>query len=171
MDEKWLTYEELGEALGITPASAKRLAIRRKWMKRPGNDGRARVAVPVERLAATRTVTPDAGDDADVEAGDDASDVAGDVSPVVGVLTRHIERLEEELAGTKVALAVVASERDAERLRATQIEALRAVLEVERDAARSARIVVENERDRWHAVATAPRGLAALVERFRRRAV
>ena len=46
MDAKWLSYEELGQALGITPASAKRLATRRKWAKKPGNDGHTRVAVP-----------------------------------------------------------------------------------------------------------------------------
>jgi hypothetical protein len=46
MDTKWLSYEELGQALGITPASAERLAIRRKWAKKPGHDGRIHVAVP-----------------------------------------------------------------------------------------------------------------------------
>ena len=47
MDTKPLTYAELAEALGITPASAKRLAIRRGWPKQLGNDGKARVMVPL----------------------------------------------------------------------------------------------------------------------------
>src|SRR5215207_6476300 len=50
METRLLTYAELGEALGITVDSAKRLARRRGWRKQPGNDGRARVAVPAERL-------------------------------------------------------------------------------------------------------------------------
>ena len=47
---RWLSYEDMGLALGITSESAKRLAMRHKWPRRPGNDGRALVAVPEERL-------------------------------------------------------------------------------------------------------------------------
>jgi len=56
MDTKLLTYAELGEALGITGDSAKRLARPRGWMKQPGNGGRARVSVPVERLVPGMTL-------------------------------------------------------------------------------------------------------------------
>ena len=49
-ETRWLTYEDMGVALGITSESAKRLAMRHKWPRRPGNDGRAVVAVLEERL-------------------------------------------------------------------------------------------------------------------------
>ncbi len=46
-DIRWMTYAELGRARGISTASATRLAFRRKWRRQAGNDGIARVAVPV----------------------------------------------------------------------------------------------------------------------------
>jgi hypothetical protein len=38
------------EALKITPASANKLARRKRWPRVPGNDGKARVSVPEEAL-------------------------------------------------------------------------------------------------------------------------
>jgi hypothetical protein len=43
---KWLSYGELANARQISKASAIRLARRRKWVKRRGNDGGVRVAIP-----------------------------------------------------------------------------------------------------------------------------
>jgi hypothetical protein len=45
-----LTYAELADALKITPASANKLARRRRWPRVPGNDGKVRVSVPEEAL-------------------------------------------------------------------------------------------------------------------------
>jgi hypothetical protein len=45
-----MSYEELGQRLGIAAASARRLVNRRRWPKTRGNDGRAVVQVPVEFL-------------------------------------------------------------------------------------------------------------------------
>ena len=60
---RWLSYDDMASALGITPDSARRLATRHKWPRRMGNDGRALVAVPEERLQQARDtaagVTPD----------------------------------------------------------------------------------------------------------------
>ena len=47
-DVRWMTYAELGQARGISTASATRLAFRRKWRRQGGNDGIARVAVPAD---------------------------------------------------------------------------------------------------------------------------
>jgi hypothetical protein len=46
-DTRWMTYRELGKARGISAASAARLAYRKEWQRQPGNDGAARVAVPL----------------------------------------------------------------------------------------------------------------------------
>lgn len=165
MDTKWLSYEELGQALRITPASAKRLVIRRKWAKRPGNDGRTRVAVPVERLEAEKPpvtgviigdVTPDI-------IGDDTGDRGDTVAAIAAVLSRHIVRLEAELEEAKAKLEAAERERDCERtraadlaLKAAQVEVLNAILEVERRQASELR----QDRDRWavqaHALAHPP---------------
>lgn len=47
---EWLTYAEMAERLGIAPESARTLAKRRRWPRRAGNDGLARIAVPLSRL-------------------------------------------------------------------------------------------------------------------------
>jgi hypothetical protein len=47
-DLRWLSYSELGQARGISTASAIRLAFRRKWRRQDGNDGTVRVAVPAD---------------------------------------------------------------------------------------------------------------------------
>jgi hypothetical protein len=60
-DVTWMSYRELGESRGISAASAKRLALRRHWRRQQGNDGTARVAVPVTE-AAPHDTRP--GDDA-----------------------------------------------------------------------------------------------------------
>lgn len=156
-----LDYDELAGRLGITRESARRLVIRKRWRRAPGNDGKARVAVPNDALP---DVTPS---DTSGSAGHDTGDITGseapkppatvtgqqnadvtppekpvtgdDTGPVTGILTRHIERLEAEITE----LRAKASDRDTI---AAQVEALRAVLDE-----------VRNERDRWHAAATAPR--------------
>ncbi|GEO18080.1 hypothetical protein [Microvirga aerophila] len=156
-DVRWLTYDELGAALGITPDSARRLVARKKWPRRAGNDGRARIGVPAERIPDKPPVSPpDARDDVDADDGPDARD---DVIPVVSILTQHIDRLEKELQSVK-------NERDEERIRAAQlaiqaaqVDALNVVIEVERQRAEDARRRTEElkqqteelkaERDRW----------------------
>src|SRR5215211_555500 len=55
----WLTYVELGERLGITPDAARQKAIRGRYRKQRGNDGKARVLVEPEiLLAAVQTQPP-----------------------------------------------------------------------------------------------------------------
>src|SRR4051794_2173766 len=50
-----LTYSELAERLGIKPASAKARALRNRWRTTAGNDGLARVSVPVSALERPET--------------------------------------------------------------------------------------------------------------------
>ena len=66
-DFRWMTYAELGRARGISTASATRLAFRRKWRRQGGNDGVARVAVPVGEDQSKR---------------DDRDDDRGDIMPL-----------------------------------------------------------------------------------------
>jgi hypothetical protein len=55
----WLTYVELGKRLGITPDAARQKAIRGRWRKQKGNDGKARVLVEPEVLQiAVQTQPP-----------------------------------------------------------------------------------------------------------------
>jgi len=51
---RWLTYDELGHIRGIGRESAVKLAQRKRWPRRPGNDGTARVCVPLDWLKAVK---------------------------------------------------------------------------------------------------------------------
>jgi septal ring factor EnvC (AmiA/AmiB activator) len=46
MAEEWLTYHEAGKRLGSTGEAVRYRALRGKWPRRRGNDGRARVQIP-----------------------------------------------------------------------------------------------------------------------------
>lgn len=65
---RWMLYSELAAARGISKASATRLVFRKHWPRRTGNDGQARVAVPLDAQGpshdATHDSTPDAVHDA-----------------------------------------------------------------------------------------------------------
>jgi hypothetical protein len=166
VETKSLSYAELGEALGITAASAKRLAIRRKWPKAAGNDGRSRVTVPVDYLEHERPAAgDDAGDVPEVDAGDAPGDVTRDdgdaARAVAAILGGHITQLRGDLEAVQAKLAAVEAERDAERVRAGQVEVLTALMEAERRRADELRA----ERDRWQEEATRPRGLLAWLRR------
>lgn len=66
-DTVMLTYEELAGRLDIDVQSARRRALRHRWPKTRGNDGKARVAVPATVLPAAGAIvaatnaTPAAG--------------------------------------------------------------------------------------------------------------
>ena len=54
-ETRWMSYGELARTQGISKASAARLAVRRCWTRKAGDDGSVRVAVPVSELAVKRT--------------------------------------------------------------------------------------------------------------------
>lgn len=69
-DGEWLTYADAAIRLGIKIDSVKRRAAARKWPRRQGNDGRARVRIPSDAIpdatpapspAPTPEVAPDDG--------------------------------------------------------------------------------------------------------------
>jgi hypothetical protein len=141
---RWLTYDEIASELNIERESARQLAIRKRWARQRGNDGKARVGVPEDELQA-RT-----GDSTSAPMADTPSDDTANEPSVIQVLTRHISRLERELETVKeehkaerdrlegragaLEEKVTTLEQDlaAERLRAAQLEALKDVITVER---------------------------------------
>lgn len=56
---EWLTYDDAAVRLGIKADSVRRRAAARKWPRRQGNDGKARVLVPTQAIP---DVTPDITD-------------------------------------------------------------------------------------------------------------
>ena len=135
-ETRWLTYDDMAERLGITADSARRLATRHKWPRRPGNDGRALVAVPAERLDRPHDPRPDAGADDGL---DDGHDVGRDARALIGYLERRVGELAEELAQSRrVAEDARAEARDARlaadalRVQAGQADVLSALVAAER---------------------------------------
>ncbi|MCK2057192.1 hypothetical protein J7U37_24210 [Methylobacterium sp. 37f] len=145
----WLTYDELAERLGIERESARQHVKRKRWARRPGNDGKVRIGVPDEALGERS----DAGEGETVPVQEPehvpVQPPAHDPG-VTEVLTRHIERLEVALEAALARAAdrdVVASDRDA-------VAGERDVLTVQVEALRAALAASEKDRDRWHETAT-----------------
>ena len=137
-ETRWLTYEDMGVALGITSESAKRLAMRHKWPRRPGNDGRALVAVPEERLEeaaqalASGSTADGTDDDTPVIAGDVTDDGRSDARALIGYLERRVEELTDDLGDTRNELRAARFEADTLRAQAGRADVLVALVETER---------------------------------------
>lgn len=118
MTTRAMTYAELGAALGITQASAKRLALRHKWLKTIGNDGLSRVAVPIEKLEATRdNARGDARDSTGGDTRDDTSVIVSDNKVLLTYLEKEnetlkarVEKLEAELTAAREQVSAVKDE-------------------------------------------------------------
>lgn len=101
--EIWLTYDEAAARLGILPDSVRRRAAARKWPRRRGNDGRARVRIPTDALPPD--VTPDVRRDV-------TPDLAPDTSVELNEARVEISALKAELAGVRDRLADTQADRD-----------------------------------------------------------
>jgi hypothetical protein len=130
---QWMTYAELAKATGIGVESARNLVRRKRWQRRPGNDGAARIAVPIEHLQKPRggTGSPtDGGIDAPSAPPTDTPTSAPinggiDASSAIMILTQHIALLQAEI----IDLRAKAAERDA---LAGELEAIRVILQAEK---------------------------------------
>ena len=52
MPQVWMTYQELGDLVGISPQEARDFAIARAWGRRRSEDGQSRVKLPQDLVAA-----------------------------------------------------------------------------------------------------------------------
>ena len=139
-DTKLMTYAELGEAIGRSEVAARSVAVRKRWRRIVGNDGKARVAVPIETLgklqakATDRPVTqPDAEPVAQPEGEPDAR---SDARALITMLEARVAELTSEakegrVAITRVAVLEALLERDRER-HAVEVKRLEDILAAER---------------------------------------
>jgi hypothetical protein len=128
-DVRRLTYAELAAVRGISRASAERLARRKRWPRQVGNDGIARVIVP---LAAVDGGTPDNmadnhpgyhGPDKVNNISDATSDILAAIREVVTPLAAALEHERARADRLEVALADAMA---AERIAESEAAALRA---------------------------------------------
>lgn len=114
MSDRLMTYAELASELSIKPASAKKLAMRRRWVRAVGNDGLARVRVPLEAFP-----------------GDVSGDGPRAVPVVVPPVSPPVDTVSAEL------IDALKGQVEAERKRADAAEARIKDLEEDRDAWRN----------------------------------
>ena len=106
---EWVSYSELAQRRGIDRDSASRLAVRHRWRRRKGNDGRAHVLVPADYLSPAVVDSP--------------PDSPLDMSPRhVAVLEAAIAALEAAQKATLEALERERGRVDAAEARADRIE-------------------------------------------------
>lgn len=142
-ETKLMTYAELGEAIGRSEIAARSIAVRKRWRRVLGNDGKARVAVPIDLLAklqakadgrAVEQPEPEPVDRPDAQP-DDRSDARA----LIAMLEARVTELDAEVKQGRVAIA--------------RVGVLEALLENERERLAE----VRQDRDRWHAEATTRR--------------
>ncbi|MGI3901662.1 MAG: hypothetical protein ACRYGP_23000 [Janthinobacterium lividum] len=151
---RWLTYDDMAEALNITPDSARRLATRHKWPRRPGNDGRALVAIPEERLERPHEPRADAGSpeeaDAPPEAGRDARALITYLERRVGELTDDLSQARRVAEEARLEARESRIAAEALRVQAGQVDVLTALVAAERAHLSEVRV----DRDRLVALLT-----------------
>jgi hypothetical protein len=118
-DVELLTYKEIAERFGMTVDSARIKARRRHWQVTPGNDGLARVHVPVELIPAEPRQRQERQDDD------------------WGALAERFASLGEQLAEALSGQQELQSRLDAARIEAAEAKA------AEREARAEARLLRE----------------------------
>lgn len=108
MDTESLTYRELAERLGVKVESARKTAQRKRWKRVMGNDGQARVIVPLQALDRPKDVTPDSPKDSPVES----------PSPMPQDLEERIRLLQELVSAERRRADAAEADRDAWRSQA-----------------------------------------------------
>jgi len=176
-DFAWLTLDEAAARLGIGRESVRRMARRKRWAKQPGNDGRPRIAVPVERVSRApgsilgqdlgqlpgQAPGSTLGHGAEQSIGQDQARFATLEATIVG-LTQVVAEANRRADAADRRAEELRTERDrwaaqAEQVVATvdplktTIEALKAALDAERGRLSE----VRDERDRWRTAATTRR--------------
>jgi hypothetical protein len=176
-----LTYDEISDLFGINRRSAAQLVKRRRWNRRKGNDGRARIEVPDDAVPPAHEVrSDDSSDSSSDDSSDDSSDTSSDGQ--LALLKHLVERLEAEvaelrpkaaerdmLAGQNEVLRVVLEQRRQEREAEHQKAAERDVFAVQLEAEQRRSEELRQERDAEHQRASDRDALAAQLDAERRR--
>ena len=140
-DVRCMTYAELATTLGIGDDSARNLVRRRRWHRSPGNDGLARIAVPLEYLERADR-SPRAPTGAPLDPTGDGGAILPTAEPATAILARHIARLEKEIEDLK-------QERDRAFDKASDRDSIAAQLR----ALKIALYELRDDRERWRCLA------------------
>lgn len=159
-DTRLMTYAELGEAIGRSEPAARAMAIRKHWRRVLGNDGKARVAVPIETLEKLRAQAAARADDqpedqANTEADDRPDplpDGSADARALIAMLETRVAEVTSEIKETRADLKVAQTVIAELTAQAARVEGLEALLAAEREriaeAKEAERLRVEEMRQR-----------------------
>jgi hypothetical protein len=109
-DIRWLTYAELGQARGISTASATRLAFRRKWRRQGGNNRIVRVAVPADEANPQKDIIHD------------NMGIRGDTERLISALEAAVSTLQKQLGRENARADAAETARDALYVQLAQAE-------------------------------------------------
>jgi hypothetical protein len=151
----WLTYVEAGHRLNVSPDAVRAKALRKRWRRQIGNDGKARVWIPAdERPPDQRQIITQSSGERENDREPDHRPIIARSSAghqaIVAALESHIktlqadnEGLKEQLATERSAFAVreaaLASDLAAEKARTDRAIAAFAALAERLDALAAAR--------------------------------
>jgi len=137
-DGRWLNYGELAEIRGIGRESAVKLAQRERWRRRPGNDGSARIFVPLDWLKPARQARQDGSSGHSPE-------IPGEFSRAIKAFEAGLSIIRERAEAESMALRMQAETAEGENRRLlTTIESL----ERERDQVRAEVLAERQARER-----------------------
>lgn len=150
---RWMTYAEIAAVLGLPSAKAGESKARRaKWERQIGNDGFARVAVPLsalEDLPTSRRPLEGAPEPLPPPSADRmAADLRGAYEAVIAETLRRASAAEARLAEAEKLLSEVPALREAIGAAKGEAEALRRTIEYEREVRgrAEAEVVAQKER-------------------------
>src|SRR4051812_21027006 len=107
-----MTYAELAEALGRSEIAVRSLARRARWRRIPGNDGRIRLAVPLDDLETLRERSVHRAAAASVDTPADAPTpppAGAPVDRVVEMLQARVLELQDELRESRATAAALST--------------------------------------------------------------
>ena len=120
MPDRWMTYAELGEELGITPEAARQRATRRRWRRTVHNDNKARILVEEDELELVRASPRRSARQAPVDR-QDVPPLTGPDNPqnenTINALEAHIATLKEAVERAEALADQRGAELEAERAR------------------------------------------------------
>jgi hypothetical protein len=137
MEDAWLTYREAAERLGSTAEAIRYRALRGKWPRRRGNDGRARVQVPDEPNPVR---TPSAQDVRTPSEPRADSALVETLKAQIAALEAHVETLKAQLAAAEARDAGHVAELAGEKARLVEQDA-RHIAELTAERARTQKAI------------------------------
>lgn len=103
-ESQWLTYAALAEKLGVSAEAARQKAVRGRWRRQRGNDGRTLVLVEpavLKRLKAGKRPS----DERPVGQVNERVNEHPDANAAVNALMEHVETLKAALARAEATVA------------------------------------------------------------------